>query len=164
MSERLTVRPCVAGDATTLRAIRLEALRDSPEAYGRTFAEASTWSRRRWVTMATAYNYFLGHYDGRPAGIASGGGNEQLPGTYWLYGMYVTPWARGSGLADGLVDAVVEWARGLGAQALYLQVTSSVIRARRFYARVGFEPTGEAVTMDRDPSIELITMVKHLAP
>ncbi len=164
MPERLSVRPCAVGDATTLRALRLEALRDTPDAFGSTYGEASKWPMRRWVAMATDFNYYLGEIDGTPAGIASGGWNERYADTHWLFGMFVTRAARGSGLADLLVEAVVAWARGLGADALYLHVTSSVTRAQHFYTRVGFAPTGEQITMDRDPSLQLITMVKHLAP
>lgn len=162
MSERILVRRCSVRDAAVLRSLRLEALRDTPEAFGATFADASTWVDRRWVTMAAEWNFYVGEYDGAPAGIASGGWNEHYPGTHWLYGMYVTPAARGSGLATRLVDAVGEWASALGADSLYLHVTATVQRARHFYARVGFAPTGEVITMDRDPSLQLITMVKRL--
>ncbi len=164
MAERLAVRPCGPRDAATLRALRLEALLDTPEAFGSTYEEARTYPMRRWVAMASDFNYYLGEIDGKPAGLASGGWNERYPDTHWLYGMYVTDAARGSGLADQLVETVVAWARRLGADSLYLHVTSSVTRAHRFYTRMGFEPTGEQITMDRDPSIQLITMVKHLVP
>ena len=43
--------------------------------------------------------------------MVSGGYNDNHPGTHWLYGMYVTPAARGSGAAELLVEAVVDWAR-----------------------------------------------------
>ncbi len=162
MPEALLVRRCAARDAALLRALRLEALRDTPDAFGATFDDASTWPDDRWVAMATDWNFYLGYHDGEPAGIASGGWNERYPATHWLYGMFVKPVARGTGLAGALVDAVAAWARAQGGDALYLHVTSTVVRARRFYERIGFVATGELITMDRDPSLQLITMVKHL--
>ena len=42
--------------------------------------------------------------------MVSGGYNDNHPGTHWLYGMYVTPAARGSGAAELLVGAVANWA------------------------------------------------------
>ena len=162
MTEQLLVRPCSTRDAAVLRDLRLEALRDTPDAFGSTFDIASTWPDERWVAMAADWNFYLGYHAGRPAGIASGGWNEQYPATHWLFGMYVTRSARGTGLADALVAAVAAWARAQGGEALYLHVTSTVAPARRFYEKVGFTATGEVITMDRDPSLQLITMVKHL--
>jgi GNAT superfamily N-acetyltransferase len=149
-------------DARALRAIRLEALADTPEAYGSTFEESRTWSARRWRKVARNWNYYLGECDGVVKGMASGGRNDQHPGTYWLYGMYVSPSERGSGLAPQLVDAVATWAREQGARQLYLHVTMSVARARAFYLKNGFIENGETLVMDRDPSITLCTMVKTL--
>jgi GNAT superfamily N-acetyltransferase len=156
------VRSANARDAMALRAIRLEALHDTPEAYGTTFEESLRWSKRRWRMVARNWNYYLGECDGEVRGMASGGYNDAHPGTCWLYGMYVTPSQRGSGLASQLVDAVSSWARGEGARQLFLHVTMNVARARAFYAKVGFVENGETIVMDRDPSITLCTMVKTL--
>ena len=161
MSEDLLVRACRVDDAAVLRDVRLEALRDTPDAFGSTFGDAVTWPAERWVAMATDWNFYLGYHDGRPAGMASGGRHEHYPGTHWLYGMYVTPGARGTGLADALVEAVSAWARTEGGAALYLHVTESVARARRFYEKIGFVPTDEVTPMSRDSSLQLMTMVKH---
>lgn len=145
-----------------LRAIRLEALRDTPEAYGSTYEDSLKWSVRRWRKVAKTWNYYLGECGGVVKGMVSGGYNEEQPGTCWLYGMYVAPSERGSGLATQLVDAVATWARADGARQLYLHVNPSVGRARAFYAKVGFVENGETIIMDRDPSITLCTMVKNL--
>jgi GNAT superfamily N-acetyltransferase len=88
--------------------------------------------------------------------------NEQHPGTRWLYGMYVSPSARGSGIADQLVEVVEQWARNEGVDSLYLHVAEPMVRARAFYEKVGFRPTGDVITMERDASIHLHTMVKAL--
>ena len=156
------VRPCTRADALVLRALRLEALRDTPDAYGSTFEESVRWSRERWEEMASTFNYFLAESDGDVVGMVSGGGNDRRPGTFWMYAMYVTPDARGSGVATQLVEAVSQWARERGADELYLHVTTAVARARAFYRKVGFREIGEAIAMDRDPSLQLVTMVRNL--
>jgi GNAT superfamily N-acetyltransferase len=127
-----------------------------------TYEESLGWSAHEWRKIAKYRNYFLGECDGVVAGMASGGHNDAYPGTGWLYSMYVSPKYRGSGLANQLVDAAATWARGEGAQHLYLHVTGSVQRARAFYAKVGFVENGEIIVMERDPSITLRTMVKPL--
>jgi GNAT superfamily N-acetyltransferase len=112
--------------------------------------------------MAKDWNYYLGECDGVVRGMASGGYNDEHPGTHWLYGMYVTPGERGTELARQLVGAVEGWARAQGGRLLYLHVTTSVVRARAFYQKVGFVENGETIIMDRDPSLTLCTMVKTL--
>jgi GNAT superfamily N-acetyltransferase len=160
--ERVSVRWGGPEEATSLRAIRLEALADTPEAYGSTFEDASTWPDERWLAVASQWRYVLGDMDGTVAGMASGGFNDQYPNTHWLYGMYVSPGARGTGLAHLLVERIAQWAQGDGATNLYLHVAEPVARARAFYQREGFVESGDMITMHRDPSVRLLTMVKRL--
>lgn len=156
------VRRASSEDWRGLRTIRLESLSDTPEAYGSTYEASVTWTDERWRKAAAQWTYFLAERDELVVGMVSGGLNDQHPGTHWLYGMYVTPSERGTMTAARLVDAVGEWARDRGASQLFLHVTGSVARARAFYEKVGFVATGEVLTMDRDPSITLHTMVLDL--
>ncbi len=156
------MRHATAEDAGALRTIRLEALKDTPEAYGSTYEESLLWTRRQWRKVAKTRNYFLAECGGVVRGMASGGYNEERPGTWWLYSMYVSPSQRGSGLARQLVDVVVAWARGEGATELHLHVGSRSARARGFYTKLGFVERGDVIVMDRDPSIGLHTMVMSL--
>lgn len=156
------VRRASSEDWRGLRSIRLESLHDTPEAYGSTHAESVTWTDERWRAAATRWTYFLAERDDRVVGMVSGGANDHHPGTRWLYAMYVTPPERATGTAARLVEAVGEWAQAEGVGQVYLHVTSSVARARAFYEKMGFVPTGDTITMDRDPSITLLTMVLEL--
>jgi GNAT superfamily N-acetyltransferase len=156
------VRRADHNDWAALRAIRLEALSETPDAFSSTFEMASNFSNDQWRTMVARWCYFLAERDGVVVGMISGGLNDEHPGTRWLYGMYVTPPARGSGVAAMLVAAIEEWARGERASELFLAVTSSVVRARTFYLKLGFEPTGESHTMTRKPTLELVTMRRSL--
>jgi GNAT superfamily N-acetyltransferase len=159
----LLVRCAQRDDWSVLKTIRLEALRDTPDAYGSSFAAAVAFSDDDWRAMTSRQRYFLIERDGEVVGMAAGGFNDYRPGEHWLYGMYVKPRARGGEVATALVDAVVTWASNEGASALYLDVTTSLARARAFYKKVGFEPTGERRVMDRDHSIELVRMRRELA-
>lgn len=156
------VRRANQDDWVSLRSIRLEALGDTPDAFGSTYEDSLAFSDDRWRTMTAQWCYFLSERDGEVMGMISGGLNDQHPGTHWMYGMYVTPSARGSGVAIQLVDAVFEWARSEGATELYLHVTSTISRARAFYEKLGFEFTGNHFTMTRDPRLELLTMRRSL--
>ncbi len=156
------VRQVERADWAALRAIRLEALSDSPEAFGSTLSDTQVLTARQWKAKIATLLYFLVERDGQVVGMVSGGFNDGYPGTRWLYGMYVTPSERGTGTAALLVRAIDDWAKNEGVDEVYLHVTTSVVRARAFYEKVGFRATGEQFTMERDSSLTLITMVQKL--
>ena len=158
----LRVRRAGVTDAAALRAIRLEALADSPGAYGTTYSDVVDWDLDRWADLLTANAYFLGEVDGVVRGMAQGGYHDDFPGQTWLFGMFVGPDARASGLADALVDAVEGWARTGGARELYLGVALEMTRAISFYRRRGFVEVGDVRYMRRDPSRQIQTMVCRL--
>lgn len=72
-----------------------------------------------------------------------------------LYRLYVATQAKGAGVAQALMQLVLEWARGEGANALWLSVWENNTRAQAFYRRYGFAHMGEhkfmvGDTADRD--------------
>jgi GNAT superfamily N-acetyltransferase len=158
----LRVRRIDRTDWQALRTIRLEALTDAPEAFGSTLDGALRLSDRQWRAKVTNSYYLVAERDGVVIGMVSGGFNDQYPGTHWLYGMYVTPDARGSGAAKLLVRGIVDWAREDGGDELYLHVASGAPRARAFYEKSGFTLTGEPFTMERDPNVTMYTMKKSI--
>ncbi|HEY5110865.1 MAG TPA: GNAT family N-acetyltransferase [Acidimicrobiales bacterium] len=163
MSESTVVlRRTLIDDWSALRDIRLEALRDTPDAFGSTYGEALLLSDDEWRTFAAKRCFYLAERDGKVVGMISGGLNDAHPGTHWMYGMYLTPAERGTGTAQRLVGEVNDWARAEGASELFLHVGSTVARARAFYLKLGFEPTGETFMMHRNAAITLITMRKSL--
>ncbi len=99
---------------------------------------------------------------GEPAGTATGkvedtGDEYAVPGAWQLVGMWVDPKARGTGVAGTLVETVAGHAAARGADALVLWVTEINDRARAFYRRLGFTPTGarQPVRPDEPGHIEL---------
>lgn len=149
-------------DWATVRALRLEALSDSPDAFGSTYDAAARYSDAEWRAMAQDRCTFVAWDADEGVGMVSGGRNDEYPGTHWVYGMYVVPTARGTRVAADLVDAVATWARGEGADELFLHVTASLARSRAFYSKVGFEATGEVRPMHREPSLTLLTLRRSL--
>ncbi|MGD0686975.1 MAG: GNAT family N-acetyltransferase [Streptosporangiaceae bacterium] len=72
----------------------------------------------------------------------SPGHGDGASGSWHLVSMWVSPAARGRGIADDLVAAVSGCARADGAQRLTLWVTDVNARAQAFYQRLGFRGTG----------------------
>lgn len=56
--------------------------------------------------------------------------------------LYVVEELKGQGVADALINWVIERARDKRADYLYLSVFTENHRARRFYEKYGFEPEG----------------------
>ena len=76
------------------------------------------------------------------------------PGVY-IQDLYVTPKARGTGLARALLAAVMRH-QGWGAQFMTLGVSPENTTAIRFYAKTGFTPRGyEMMILEGSPLKDL---------
>lgn len=160
--ESLRVRPGTTSDAMALRDIRLEALADSPEAFGDTYERCVAWDDEQWTRCAEEWNFYLAERGGRVVGMARGEVHDERPNTRWLFAMYVSPQARGTTVARELVDAVGAWALAEGVDALHLYVSSSMSRAKAFYAKCGFAPTGHSVSGGPEDPREFLEMRRPL--
>lgn len=72
--------------------------------------------------------------------------------------LYVVEEVKGQGVADALIQWVIERARDLRADHLYLSVFTENHRARRFYEKYGFEPEGTYAFMVGNHADEDIVM------
>lgn len=99
----------------------------------------------------------LGWAGTTPIGLAMIDGHSDSPlfrHRRWaeLLALYVAPEAQGSGMADALLEAACAWARGRGYERVQLYVTATNQRARRFYARAGFQPVQEVWRCELGPA------------
>ncbi|SDY29590.1 Ribosomal protein S18 acetylase RimI [Amycolatopsis xylanica] len=134
----ISLRELTPDDWAEWRELRLEALREAPEAFGSTLADWLDAPESRWRGRLVDVPFnVLAEYEGKPAGIASGTAADESA-TVQLLSMWVAPFARGQGVADSLLDAVVAWARGLGAARVGLLVYETNERATALYRRHGF--------------------------
>ncbi len=132
-----------------VRAIRLRALREDPDAFGTTLAQDAVrppevW-RERLAGGATAT--FLVRSAGADVGLAVGSPFRGREGAAGLFAMWVAPEARGKGVGDRLVEAVVLWARSIGYERVLLEVADENAAAIKLYERHGFAPTGRTGTL-----------------
>jgi ribosomal protein S18 acetylase RimI-like enzyme len=130
------------GNASVFKTIRLKALRDSPSAFGGTYARESE--------LSVGY---LAMDSGSGCGIVAAFLDERDPLTAHLISMWVAPTHRRAGVGRSLIDAIDAWARGRGAHALRLMVTSSNHSAIEFYKRNGFSMTGNTKPYPNDPAL-----------
>lgn len=93
-----------------------------------------------WRRRLAGRCQFLAEVDGNAAGTAGGIASDD--GTASLISMWVAPVARGKGVGEMLVNAVLEWARGEGYPAVRLWFAEGNDAAERLYLRCGFVRTG----------------------
>ncbi|MFI7399156.1 GNAT family N-acetyltransferase [Streptomyces sp. NPDC049541] len=80
---------------------------------------------------------WIAELDGRPVGCVMCV-RDEAPGTARLRLLLVEPDARGLGIGDRLVRAVVDFARGVGYRELVLWTNDVLAAARHIYQRHGF--------------------------
>lgn len=78
-----------------------------------------------------------------------------------LVAVFVRPEVRGIGLTEVLFDAGLEWAWGRGAERVRLIVHEDNARARRFYGKVGFAPSGVLVPLGDSGERELEMVIEQ---
>ena len=151
------VRRLREDEGELLRRLRLRALAESPRAFGAALADEADLSQHEWRARAEAAAageqqvVFIALEGHAPVGMAGGRWFERAEATVALWGMWVDPSARGTGVAGALVAAVREWASAVGAQRLRLGVVADGAAAIRFYERLGFRREGEMGRLKRDP-------------
>jgi ribosomal protein S18 acetylase RimI-like enzyme len=138
----MVIRGLTAQDWRQLRDARLTALADAPHAFASTLASEEALTDETWRERAGSGGTFGAWQDGVIIGLATGFAED--PPTGWhLVGMWVAPEHRGQGVADELVGSVCALAKDAGAVSVTLWVADANDRARAFYRRLGFVPTGE---------------------
>ena len=154
----------VPDDWQAHRDIRLEMLQDAPDAFWFTYADEAVydeadWRERiegAWLVQARDPGGVLGS-----AGLGSHWEPERAT-TATLFGMYVAPRARGRGVGEALVKAVLEEAARRGKSEVLLEVTSTNTSAQSLYERCGFVRTGATHAHPRSSELHEIEMVHRL--
>ena len=137
------VRRLREADAEAYRAIRLEALERFPEAFQSTYESAAELPLEAYVQRLERYALFGGFIGDELAGFVGlhRFTNQKIRHKAILWGMYVREAARGTGVAEAMVAAVLDHARGQVEQILISVITNNE-RARHFYEKMGFQAYG----------------------
>ncbi|EWT03537.1 GCN5 family acetyltransferase [Intrasporangium oryzae NRRL B-24470] len=146
------------------RDIRLEMLREAPDAFWFTYADEAVydeadWRERiegAWLVQARDVDGVIGS-----AGLGSHWEPERAT-TATLFGMYVAPRARGRGVGEALVGAVLDEARRRGKSVVVLEVADTNAPAIALYERCGFVRTGTTHPHPRNDAVHEVEMVARL--
>jgi len=156
------LRALVEDDWRDWRDLRLAALEDAPEAFSATIEEWSGLgdSEDRWRQRLVTVPYnVLAYVRGQAVGMVSAFPVDEAQ--VELLSLWVDPTARGRGVSDELVMAVVGWAEQQGRHRVVLGVRASNDRAIGLYRRIGFvdvgayEPSKSGAAAEREMRLEL---------
>jgi ribosomal protein S18 acetylase RimI-like enzyme len=168
MPSQGAVRRIRADEAVALRGVRLAALAADPDAFGSTYEREVAFEAEVWETRAregandAETATFVADGEAGLVGIVTVRLESDEPGRAHVYGLWVAPASRGSGLGSALTQAVVDWAGGRGAAEVVLLVVVSNAAAIALYRRLGFVDSGLRKTLGRDPTVEEIEMIRPL--
>ncbi|MEU6426766.1 GNAT family N-acetyltransferase [Microbispora sp. NPDC046973] len=152
--EMFELRVLSEDDWRIWRELRLVALAEAPHAFGSTLSEWQGVGDReeRWrarLAIPGSHNV-IAMIDGRPVGMVSGVPTETADEAM-LISLWVSPSARGKGVADRLITEVERWAMlDRAARTLRLAVMPDNRQAIALYERHGFKDTGEPGDLPRD--------------
>jgi GNAT superfamily N-acetyltransferase len=165
MSE-ITVRALAEDEWERYRDVRLAALEDSPEAFVATAEEERAYDEDLWRARMRRSQRLVAEVDGEPVGVVSlGQADEDNERVAELFGLWVSPSARGTGVATQLVQAGAEAARRQGRGHLAYWVGTDNGPAVAFASGFGFRPTDSRRPMrgrDGDRAEDEIVMVLPL--
>ena len=170
LENSLLVRCATEADVDAFRELRLEALRNHPEAFSADYDEQASRTHEQWTARLRNGNTFVacaGDALVGMMGIFRGDTPKtQHKGTIW--GVYVRPSYRGRGLAQKLMNACLAWAKDHHLRFVTLTVITTNTAAVKAYKRCGFtiygvEPDGilwDNVYYDEFVMIKWLTRVE----
>ncbi len=138
----ITIRWVAAEDWRAWRELRLDALRDAPDAFHTKLAE---WQgegdlERRWRARLSEVPFnVIADLDQLPAGMVSA---VRQGDVVELISMWVAPFARGCGVGDALIEAVLGWPVIERPGRVVLCVMENNDHAAALYRRHGFVDAG----------------------
>lgn len=134
-------------DAEKYRRIRLESLKNVPEAFASSYGEEEDLSIEEWTTKLQSKSSFTygAFAEGELVGIITLYEEElnKLRHRAHIGAMYVSPSQRGLGLGKALMEEAIMKAKRIeGVEQVYLAVVSTNESAKRLYSSLGFEVFG----------------------
>jgi ribosomal protein S18 acetylase RimI-like enzyme len=130
-------------DWRVLRAARLRALLDSPNAFTSSYVDESGWGEPEWLRLFDAATWIVSRDADKVIGLARSVHEPRRTATRHLESIWVAPTHRRHGVFRALLHALAENERGMGVTDLLLWVLEDNHDAQRAYEALGFQPTGE---------------------
>ena len=161
----ITVRVLSESDWQLYRDLRLRALTESPESFTATLADEADQDEQYWRDRMIRSQRLVADRGGRSEGIASLAASAENPDASEIFGLYVIPEARSTGVSWRLTEAAAALATRQGFRQLLYWVGVHNARAVAFAKNFGFRSTDQRrVSRFSDPDLgdQEIAMVLSL--
>lgn len=170
MRDAIEIKRADAADAERLRELRLTTMRDAPYAFSSWYERERRRPDEFWQRLASESEHgssgatFVAVDEGDWIGLAGVFADDVDRSCVCVWGMWVAPHVRRSGVGRRLICAIRGWAVEHGMETLRLSVSDSELSepARLFYESLGFVATGEVEAMASDPSLRACVMTLAL--
>jgi ribosomal protein S18 acetylase RimI-like enzyme len=147
-NNHVVVKPLTPDDAEAFKALRLKAILDSPASIWSTYEEEAQLTLediRNRIRHTDTQVVFGAFSDSVLTGIV-GWRRElltQVAHKAGIWGVFVDPEWRGSGIAHTLLEAAISHAREQKVLQIHLSVHTENVRAQRLYRSAGFTSYGQ---------------------
>ncbi len=163
MSTTVKVTELTPDDWMRLRALRLSALKESPENLSGNLLEEESFTEQQWREKFGKLTYLVASIDGEDVAMIN---VENLQGdfgaTCWLGGLWSNPKFRGSGAARALFDYMDEVAEEKDWRVQGLGVMENNASAIAAFEKFGFVRMGEPQESRGKPGYFYFRMIKGL--
>ena len=161
----LQIHEVTPDDWRTHRDVRLEMLLDAPDAFWTTYDDVAGFDEAAWRERIARTTHFEARRGEDVLGSVGLWDDPHEDGTTaTLVAMYVRPAARGQGVGELLVSAVLAEGRRRGRRRVELEVSSNNGAAMSLYVRMGFCDNGFRQPHPRNSSLEELGMQMLLDP
>jgi ribosomal protein S18 acetylase RimI-like enzyme len=161
---RLKVHRVTPDDWRSHRDLRLEMLREAPDAFFTQYDDVAGFDEGTWRERIATQCHFQVRLDGDAVGSVGIWDDPETPSdASTLVAMYVAHRARGTGVGERLVQAVLDEAAARGRSRVVLEVTETNDPAIRLYERMGFAFDGTRHPLPRRPELHELGMERLLA-
>ena len=159
------VRPA---DLEIVRAVRLRALETDPASFGSTYEREAAFTDDVWkerIAQGAAGEdaaTLLALRGEEGLGLVSAFRDDAEREVFDVFGMWVAPAVRRTGLGRRLLEEIERWIAASGGTEVRLSVTNAATPAQRLYESAGYEPDGRSEPSPHTPGLVEIGLRKRL--
>lgn len=166
MTKKVTYRFMTVEDVAIYRELRLRGLKEHPESFLEAYEDAIKWPVKRFERFFEN-GWMVGAFlDGELKGMSGlyrhRGAKTQHKGTVW--GVYVTPEARGHGIARKAITMLISEAEKNGIEQVHLSTDMNNPFTVALYKGLGFQECGteKHILKLPDKYVDDLLMVRFL--
>lgn len=165
---KFNVRVLAPKDLEKYKLIRLVSLKESPDSFGSTYEREASFTDFEWLVRLAPSSEgmislpLVAEMNGKEVGLALGLIRDSDPKVACIYQMWVSPGARGKGIATSFLKRIESWAIEKECTSMALSVTTINRAAVGLYRSYGFNPVGALEELSAGAGLFFQSMVMGL--